>query len=150
VINLHYWPTPNGHKITLFLEESGLAYRIIPVNIGAGEQFTPEFLAISPNNRMPVIVDVEPADGGEPTYLAGHQYTIADMAAYPWIVPWERQQQDLNQFVALKRWFEGIASRPATQRAYAQAAEFPSRPTVIEETRKVLFGQTAASTEPSR
>jgi GST-like protein len=66
VINLHYWPTPNGHKITLFLEESGLPYRIVPVNIGAGEQFKPEFLALSPNNRMPAIVDLEPADGGEP------------------------------------------------------------------------------------
>jgi GST-like protein len=232
VINLHYWPTPNGHKITLFLEESGLPYRIVPVNIGAGEQFQPEFLALSPNNRMPAIVDLEPADGGEPIsvfesgaillyladktrqfiasdvrgrksalewlfwqvgglgpmagqnhhfsqyapekipyaidryvretnrlygvldrrlrnvpYLAGDQYTIADMAAYPWIVSWERQQQDLNQFVALKRWFEGIAKRPATERAYARAAEFPSRPTVNEETRKVLFGQTAANTE---
>jgi len=232
VIDLHYWPTPNGHKITLFLEESGLEYRIVPVNIGSGEQFKPEFLAISPNNRMPAIVDLEPADGGEPIsvfesgaillyladktrqfipsdvrgrkstlewlfwqvgglgpmagqnhhfsqyapekipyaiyryvketnrlygvldrrlsnvpYLAGDQYTIADMAAYPWIVPWERQQQDLNQFAALKRWFEGIAQRPATERAYARAAEFPSRPTVNEETRKVLFGQTAANTE---
>jgi GST-like protein len=66
VINLHYWPTPNGHKISLFLEESGLPYRIVPVNIGSGEQFTPEFLSISPNNRMPAIVDLEPADAGEP------------------------------------------------------------------------------------
>lgn len=66
MIDLHYWPTPNGHKITLFLEETGLAYRILPVNIGAGDQFKPEFLAISPNNRMPAIVDHAPADGGEP------------------------------------------------------------------------------------
>jgi len=83
-------------------------------------------------------------------YLAGDQYTIADMAAYPWIVPWERQQQDLNQFVALKRWFEGIATRQVTERAYARTAEFPSRATVNEESRKVLFGQTAANTERSR
>ena len=66
MIELHYWPTPNGHKITLFLEESGLPYTIKPVNIGKGEQFQPAFLAISPNNRMPAIVDTAPADGGEP------------------------------------------------------------------------------------
>jgi GSH-dependent disulfide-bond oxidoreductase len=231
MIDLHYWPTPNGHKITLFLEESGLPYRIVPVNIGKGDQFAPEFLAISPNNRMPAIVDHEPADGGQPvsvfesgaillyladksrrfipadlrgrkstlewlfwqvgglgpmagqnhhfgqyapeklpyaieryvketnrlygvldrrlsrsTFLAGGEYTIADMAAYPWIVPWERQQQDLNQFAALKRWFDGIAARPATRRAYARASEFSTVPTINEESRKVLFGQTAANT----
>ncbi len=66
MIDLHYWPTPNGHKITLFLEESGLSYRIVPVDIGRGEQFRPEFLAIAPNNRMPAIVDHAPQDGGEP------------------------------------------------------------------------------------
>jgi len=66
MIELHYWPTPNGHKITLFLEESGLPYTIKPVNIGKGEQFQPAFLAISPNNRMPAIVDTAPADGGDP------------------------------------------------------------------------------------
>jgi GST-like protein len=66
MIDLHYWPTPNGHKITLFLEEAGLPYRLVPVNIGAGEQFRPEFLAISPNNRMPAIVDHAPLDGGAP------------------------------------------------------------------------------------
>ena len=66
MIDLHYWPTPNGHKITLFLEEAGLPYRLLPVNIGSGEQFRPEFLAIAPNNRMPAIVDHEPADGGAP------------------------------------------------------------------------------------
>lgn len=66
MIDLHYWPTPNGHKITLMLEETGLDYRIVPVDIGAGDQFKPEFLAISPNNRMPAIVDHAPQDGGEP------------------------------------------------------------------------------------
>ena len=66
MIDLHYWPTPNGHKITLFLEEAGLPYRIQPVDIGRGEQFHPDFLAIAPNNRMPAIVDHEPADGGAP------------------------------------------------------------------------------------
>ncbi len=236
MIELYYWPTPNGHKITLFLEESAVPYRIVPVNIGTGEQFEPQFLAISPNNRMPAIIDRAPADGGEPIpvfesgaillyladktgrfipadirgrkstlewlfwqvaglgpmagqnhhfvqyapqkipyaidryvnetnrlygvldrrlshahFLAGDQYTIADMAAYPWIVPWQRQQQDLNEFPALKRWFDEIASRPATQRAYARAAEFASQPpTVNEASRKILFGQTAASTRGSQ
>jgi glutathione S-transferase len=66
MIELHYWTTPNGHKVTMFLEEAGLPYRIVPVNIGKGDQFKPEFLAISPNNRIPAIVDEEPADGGAP------------------------------------------------------------------------------------
>ena len=66
MIDLHYWPTPNGHKITLLLEETGLEYRILPVNIGKGEQFEPDFLKIAPNNRMPAIVDHAPADGGDP------------------------------------------------------------------------------------
>ncbi|MBM3655179.1 MAG: thiol:disulfide oxidoreductase, partial [Alphaproteobacteria bacterium] len=69
MIDLHYWPTPNGHKITIFLEETGLAYRIAPVDIGKGDQFKPEFLAISPNNRMPAIVDRAPDDGSAPVAL---------------------------------------------------------------------------------
>ena len=233
MIDLHYWPTPNGHKITLFLEETGTEYRIVPVNIGSGEQFTPAFLAISPNNRMPAIVDQAPADGGEPlsvfesgaillylaektrrfipgdlrgrkavlewlfwqvgglgpmagqnhhfgqyapeklpyaieryvketnrlygvldrrlqkqAFVAGADYSIADMACYPWIVPWERQQQNLNEFPALKGWFETIAARPATVRAYALASQFATRPVVDEASRSILFGQTAASTAP--
>ena len=66
MIDLHYWTTPNGHKITMFLEETGLAYKIFPVNIGKGEQFTPEFLAIAPNNRIPAMVDHAPKGGGKP------------------------------------------------------------------------------------
>ena len=66
MIDLHYWPTPNGHKITMFLEETGLPYKIVPVNIGEGEQFKPDFLEISPNNRMPAIVDHAPKDGSAP------------------------------------------------------------------------------------
>src|SRR5271165_3424197 len=69
MIDLYYWPTPNGHKITLFLEEASLPYRLVPVNIGTGEQFRPEFLAISPNNRMPAIVDHSPLDGSAPISL---------------------------------------------------------------------------------
>lgn len=230
MIDLHYWPTPNGHKITLFLEEAGLEYRILPVNIGKGDQFKPEFLAISPNNRMPAIVDHAPADGGAPVsvfesgailqylaektgrflptdlrgrttvmewlfwqvgglgpmagqnhhfaiyapekipyaidryvketnrlygvlnkrlagraFIAGDDYTIADMAAYPWIVPHERQGQNLDDFPDLKRWFTAIGERPATVRAYARAADYQNSPPTSPEVRAVLFGQTAAS-----
>ena len=207
MIELHYWTTPNGHKITIFLEEAGLPYRIVPVNISAGDQFKPEFLAIAPNNRIPAIIDEAPADGGPPIsvfesgailqYLAektgrflpadirgraqvmqwlfwqmgglgpmagqnhhfGHYaperipyaitryvqetgrlygvldkrladrefvanvYSIADMAIYPWIVPHERQQQQLDDFPHLKRWFSAIKGRPAVVRAYELARE---------------------------
>lgn len=228
MIDLHYWPTPNGHKITLLLEEARLDYKIIPVDISAGDQFKPDFLAIAPNNRMPAIVDHAPADGGAPIsifesgaillYLAekigrfipadvrgrksvlewlfwqvgglgpmagqnhhfvqyaperiayameryvketnrlygvldtrlgksanvaGEDYSIADMAIYPWIVPHQRQQQDLDTFPNLKRWFEAVAARPATIAAYAKGEPFTKRPTVTEEGKKVLFGQTA-------
>ena len=225
MIDLHYWTTPNGHKITLFLEEAGLEYRVHPVNIGRGDQFKPEFLAISPNNRIPAIVDRAPADGGEAIsvfesgaillYLAdktgrfipqdirgrtqaiewlnwqigglgpmlgqnhhfsqyapekvpyaidrytretarlygvldkrlsqhefvASDYSIADMAAYPWIVPHEKQGQSLDDFPNLKRWFHHIAERPATQRAYAVAESINTQPTVDEQSRNVLFGQ---------
>ncbi|ROQ30419.1 glutathione binding-like protein [Gallaecimonas pentaromativorans] len=229
MIDLYYWPTPNGHKITLFLEEAGLEYRIVPVDISAGDQFKPEFLAFSPNNRMPAIIDHAPADGGQAItvfesgailqyladktrqfwpkdvrahntvnewlfwqvgglgpmagqnhhfgvyapekidyainryvnetnrlygvlnkrlegrdFIAGSDYSIADMACYPWIVPHERQQQDLNQFPHLKRWFEAIAKRPATLRAYAKGeAVSNNRATVTEQGKQVLFGQKA-------
>src|SRR5271156_7136943 len=228
MIDLYYWPTPNGHKITLFLEEAGMPYTIVPVNIGKGEQFRPEFLAISPNNRMPAIVDHAPMERGSPisvfesgaillylaeksgtflpkdlrgrvevtqwlfwqvgglgpmagqnhhfsryapeklpyaieryvketnrlygvldrrltaqAYLAGPEYSIADIATYPWIVPWQLQSQDLSLFPALSRWFASIAARPGTVRAYARAEAFRAGPVVTEESRKVLFGQSA-------
>lgn len=230
MIDLHYWPTPNGHKITLFLEETGLPYTIHPVNISAGDQFKPDFLKIAPNNRMPAIVDHDPPGGGAPVsvfesgaillYLAektgqflpkdlrgryqvlqwlfwqmgglgpmagqNHHfvqyapekipyameryvketnrlygvlnrrlegrdfiddegYSIADMAAYPWIVPHERQQQKLEDFPNLKRWFEAIKARPATERAYEKGKQVNTTPTVNENSRSVLFGQTAAN-----
>ena len=229
MIDLHYWPTPNGHKITIFLEETATPYRILPVNIGAGEQFRPDFLKISPNNRMPAIVDQAPSDGGAPVpvfesgailvYLAektgrflpkdlrgrfevlqwlfwqmgglgpmagqNHHfaayapeklpyandryvketnrlyavldkrlgdrefvagaYSIADMASYPWIVPYERQGQKLEDFPNLKRWFEAIKARPATVRAYERAKEYQTVPPTAEEARKILFGQSAAT-----
>jgi GST-like protein len=228
MIDLYYWTTPNGHKITIFLEEAGLSYRIVPVNISKGEQFRPEFLAISPNNRMPAIVDQKPKDGGKPIsvfesgaillylsektgkyipeglrnrieviewlfwqmgglgpmagqnhhfahyapekvpyaieryvketnrlygvlnkrlanreFVAG-RYSIADMAIYPWIVPYERQGQKLDEFPDLKRWFLAVGERPAVHRAYARAKEINTQPTVSEESKKILFGQTAA------
>ncbi len=229
MIDLYYWPTPNGHKVTMFLEEAGLPYRIVPVNIRAGEQFKAEFLAISPNNRMPAIVDHTPTDGGNPlsvfesgailVYLAekaeqfipqdardhaevlewlfwqvgglgpmagqnhhfsrhapekipyaleryvketnrlygvldrrlsGREfvagaYSIADMAAYPWIVPHEAQGQRLADFPNLNRWFDAIRCRPATARAYEVGKAYEGNPTLTEEQRKILFGQTARS-----
>jgi GST-like protein len=229
MIELYYWPTPNGHKVTMFLEEAGLAYEIRPVDISAGDQFKPEFLAFSPNNRMPAIIDRAPADSGEPisvfesgaillylaqktgrfmpadvrgrntvtewlmwqmgglgpmagqnhhfgTYapeklpyaitryvnetnrlygvldrrLAGREfvageYSIADMAIYPWIVPHERQGQNLDDTPDLKRWFEAVRARPGTVAAYEKGKPLQGRPTVTEEGRKLLFGQTAAS-----
>jgi GST-like protein len=230
MIDVHYWTTPNGHKVTMFLEEAGVPYRLIPVNIGVGDQFKPEFLAISPNNRIPAIVDTEPAGGGasisvfesgaillylaEKTgrflpanlrgrtdviqwlfwqmgglgpmagqnhhfglyapekipyaidryvnetnrlygvlnkrladrgYIAG-DYSIADMASYPWIVPYQRQGQNLDEFPHLKRWFEAIRERPGTVRAYARVKEInPQQAPMSEDAKKILFGQTARS-----
>jgi len=226
VIDLYYWATPNGHKITIALEELGLPYQIKPVNIGKGEQFRPAFLRISPNNRIPAITDDAPTGGGEPisifesgailTYLAektgrllptdvrgrfevlqwvfwqvgglgpmagqNHHflqyapekipyaidryvretarlyrvldtrladrpyvaidYSIADIACYPWTVPHERQRQNLDDYPNLKRWFATIAQRPAVQRAYAVAAQLQSHP-FDDAAKKVLFGESA-------
>lgn len=227
MIDPYYWTTPNGHKITIFLEESGLEYRILPINIGKGDQFAPEFLRISPNNRIPAIVDQAPADGGEPValfesgailhYLAqktgrflsaelrgqtetlqwlfwqmgglgpmagqnhhfrlyakdkipyaidryvnethrlygvldkrlgdrefvASDYSIADMAIYPWIRPYENQGQDIDEFASLKRWFIAISERPAVERAYARADEIrqQSQPVDEQESHRILFGQ---------
>jgi GST-like protein len=227
MIELSYWTTPNGHKITIFLEESETPYRIIPINISKGEQFGEAFLKISPNNRIPAILDTAPADGGAPIsvfesgaileYLAektgkfmpadtrgkfevlqwlywqmgglgpmagqnhhfvqyapekipyameryiketnrlygvlnkrladrefvAGEYSIADMAAYPWIVPYERQKQNLDDFPHLKRWFHAIQARPAVVRAYGLAKEINQQPTVSQESRTHLFGQAA-------
>ena len=229
MIDLYYWTTPNGHKITLFLEEAGLPYRLLPINIGRGEQFAADFLRIAPNNRIPAIVDHAPADGGAPLslfesgaillyladkcgrfiasdlrgrnetlqwlfwqmgglgpmagqnhhfsqyapepiayaieryvketarlyavlnkqlsereFIAG-EYSIADMACYPWIVPHERQGQKLEDFPHLQRWFEAIRQRPATQRAYALVQDINPTPGLDAEAKKLLFGQDAAT-----
>jgi len=228
MIELHYWPTPNGHKVTMFLEEAGVPYVIKPVDIGKGAQFKPEFLAISPNNKMPAIVDRAPADGGEPisvfesgsillylanktkqfipqdlrgriavnewlfwqvgglgpmggqyghfsvyapekipyaierytnevrrllgvldrrlagrAFIAGDEYSIADMACYPWINPYSKAPLDLTPFAEVRRWHEAVAARPATQRAYALGPKVnpASGQPLSEEERRILFGQ---------
>jgi GSH-dependent disulfide-bond oxidoreductase len=229
MIDLYYWTTPNGHKITMMLEEAGMKYRVIPVNIGKGAQFDPAFLQIAPNNRIPAIVDHKPMHAmpsGEPLtlfesgaillYLADKSkkfldrknaywrkeaiqwlfwqmgglgpmagqnhhftqyapekipyaidryknetarlygvmdkrlsdreflastYSIADMAAYPWVVPYERQGMNLGDFPNLKRWFDAIKARPATVRAYEIAKSINTQPSVnSEESKRLLFG----------
>ena len=230
MIELHYWPTSNGHKITMALEEMGLPYDIHPVNIGKGEQFKPGFLAISPNNRMPAIVDRAPADGGGPLsifesgailiYLAekcgkflpkdlrgradvlqwlfwqvgglgpmagqkGHflhaapekvpyaidrytketdrllgvldrqlagreficgAYSIADMAAYPWVVSSQKRDPEvLANFANVRRWADAIAARPATIAAFAKGDPLQAQQASDAERQRNLFGQTAAN-----
>ena len=230
MIDLYYWPTPNGWKISIMLEESGLPYNFIPVNIGKGEQFLPEFLAISPNNRMPAIVDHAPAGGGAPVavfesgavllylaekagqflpeslreryqvmqwlmwqmgglgpmagqnghfllyapeklpyaierygkevdrlygvldaqlartkgYVAGAEYSIADMAIFPWVRTHKAQQVDLNRFPAVQRWYQSLFDRPAVKRGLDLGKEMRAG-ALTDDARKALFGQTASS-----
>jgi len=236
MIDLHYWPTPNGKKVTILLEECGLPYKIVPVNIGRGDQFSKEFLEMNPNHRMPVMVDHEPKGGGKPIalfesgaimmyiaekagkfypqdlrtkhdvnqwliwqmanqgpksgecghfrrvdqakegdqryaitrftdevnrlygvlnnqlykhkYLAGDQYTIADMICYPWTVNYKVQGQDIEEFKHVKRWAEEIAKRPAVQKGMAVGANLSTDVTKLpaEEQariRKLLYNQRA-------
>jgi GST-like protein len=232
MIDLYYCATPNGLKMAMFFSETGLPHRVIPVDISRGEQFKPEFLAISPNNKIPALVDHDPAEGTEPVvlfesgamllylaektdqlmptdlqgrmevlkwlfwqvgclgpmagqighfnvyapervpyaierytketnrlygvlnrrladrpFIAGEAYTIADIATYPWIVPHEGHGQNLDDFPHLQRWFEAVAARPATVRAYAgvQKAYSRRREDISEDERRVLLGQTADS-----
>ena len=227
MIDLYYWGTPNGLKARLALEELELPYTIHPINIAKGEQFEPEFLNLSPNNKIPAIVDHAPVDGGEPITLfesgaillylaektgrllspdlrlrattlewlfwqvaglgpmagqAGHfrihapeqvpygidrytrevarlygvldrqlegrdylvgDYSIADVASYPWIVPHDGHGQNLDGYSNLKRWFDAIAKRPAVVRTYADAkdAYAKNRPPMTDAERAVLFGK---------
>ena len=218
MIDVYYWPTPNGWKVTIALEEMAIPYRIVPVNIGLGEQFDPAFLAISPNNRIPAIVDTSPQDGAGPLsvfetgailiYLAeksgrflptrprersevvswlmwqmgglgpmlgqhGHfrlyapekidyaiqryrqealrlfgvldkrlegreficgDYSLADMACWPWVITYKSQQLDLDNFPRLRRWYDALKERPALRRGYA----------VGQELRKATFGNRVA------
>ncbi len=211
MLDLHYWPTPNGKKVTILLEECGLPYRVVPCRIALGDQFSDAFLAISPNNRMPALVDDEPGDDGAPIsvfesgaimvylaektgrflprdlrgrsevlqwvmwqmanqgpktgecghfrrlgdsqgdqsyavrrftdevnriygvlnnrlydrrYLAGDEYTIADMISYPWTLGWEAQGQRLDPFPYFQRWFDELGARPAVQRGMAVGADW--------------------------
>ena len=214
MIDYHYWTTPNGHKVAIFLEESGLEYRITEVNLSKNKQFSEDFLRIAPNNKIPAIVDDAPADGGAPVsifesgeiliyladkigrfipkdlrgrvevmqwlfwqvgglgpmagqqvffrraapetipfaierytdetkrlfgvlnkrladrpFLAGDDYTIADMATYPWTAPYTLLNQTIDDFPHVERWLDAIAARPATQRAYALAKQInPNAP----------------------
>lgn len=230
MIDLHYWPTPNGWKISIMLEECGLPYRFVPVNIGKGEQFLPEFLAISPNNRMPALVDDAPEGGGEaiavfesgailqylaektgrflPTdlrgryqtlqwlmwqmgglgpmagqnghfllyapekipyaierygkevdrlygvldtrlgqtgaHVAGADYSIADMAIFPWVRTHKAQGVELQKFPHVQRWYQQLFDRPAVQRGLALGKDLRA-PALTDEARKALFGQTAES-----
>src|SRR2546423_14670880 len=233
MIDLHYWTTPNGHKITIFLEETGLPYKIFPVNIGKGEQFAKDFLKISPTNRIPAMIDRDPPGGGAPIpvfesgamllyladktkkfiaqdlrgrtetlewlfwqmanlgpnsgqnnhfsnyavekipyamdryrnevnrlygvldrRLADHQYiagdySIADMASYPWIVPHERQGPTIAGFAHSKLSLGAIHALASVARSYAQAKEVNPNMGGIRtaEERAILFGQTAASVQ---
>jgi GST-like protein len=225
MIELYFWTTPNGYKPLIFLEETGLDYALVPVDIGAGAQFEPDFLKIAPNNRIPAIVDTAPAGGGKPIsvfesgailhylaektgrflptepaaradvqqwlfwqmgglgpmagqnhhfsnyapekipyaidryvketarlyrvldtrladrdFIAG-DYSIADMASYPWIVPYRNQGQDLADFPNLARWFAVVGAREAVKRAYAKGKALNTAPTVTEESKRILFGQ---------
>lgn len=223
MIDLYYWPTPNGWKISIALEELGLPYQLRPVNIGRGEQFAPDFLKISPNNRMPAIVDHAPPDGGAPLsifesgaillylaektsrlmpselrgrtevqqwlmwqmgglgpmsgqanhfkvyapekipygierytrevtrlygvmdrrlsdrpFLAG-DYSIADIASYPWVIGHERLEVDLTPFSNLLRWMKELGARPAVARGVELGKELPGE--LDDAARKILFGQ---------
>jgi len=236
MIDLYYWPTPNGKKVTIFLEEIALPYNLIPLDIGRGDQFSPDFLKINPNHRMPAIVDHAPLGGGdrpisvfesgaillylaektghlwprEPhqkydvvqwviwqmanqgpksgeaghfrrlgdkqgdqsyavrrftdevnrlfgvlnnrlydrPYLAGEDYSIADIACYPWATSWAAQGQDIEEFTYVKRWLEELAARPAVQRGMAIGKDLSVDPATLppeelERRAKILFNQRA-------
>ena len=225
MIDLYTWPTPNGHKIHIMLEECGLPYRVHAVNISAGDQFMPEFLAISPNNKIPALTDPDGPDGKPISlfesgaillylasktgrflprsdrqkwkvlewlmfqmggvgpmlgqnhhfrtyapekieyainrytnearrlygvmdrqlegrrFIAGNQYTIADMAIYPWLRNWKNQGIDWADFPRLHEWFERIGARPAVQRAVQVLAD-ARKPLTDDKARDILFGAT--------
>lgn len=124
MIDLYTWSTPNGRKVSIMLEELVLPYEVHPINIGKGEQFNPDYVAINPNSKIPSIVDRQGPDGKPVAmmesgailiYLAG-DYSIADIATYPWVARYEWHKTDLNDFPYVKRWFDAISARPAVQR----------------------------------
>ena len=226
MIDLYTWPTPNGHKVHIMLEETGLAYNVIPIDIGAGDQFKPDFLKISPNNKMPAMVDPEGPKGrpfslfesgailiylanktgkffsedpevryttlqwlmfqmggigpllgqahhfrmyapekieyainrytneanrlygvlerqlSESAFLAGKNYSIADIATFPWLRSHENQGVDLNDDPHVKAWFDKIAARPAVQRGVQVLAERRRQGPIDDKAREVMFGAT--------
>ena len=225
MIDVYSWPTPNGHKVHIMLEECGLPWRAIPVNIGKGDQFKPEFLAISPNNKIPAIVDPQGPDGkpislfesgailvylagktgkflpatdrgryevlqwlmfqmggvgpmlgqahhfrlyapeklpyaidrytkeagrlygvidkrlSHSPWLGGDEYSIADIATFPWLRSWQNQGVQITDYPHLHKWFERIAARPAVQRGVQVMAEL-RKPITDDKSREVLFGST--------
>jgi GSH-dependent disulfide-bond oxidoreductase len=227
MIEVWTWPTPNGHKVHIALEELGMSYQVVPINIGAGEQFKPEFLAVNPNHRIPAIVDPE-GPGGKPLklfesgailiylaekaggklipqdpatryiclewlmfqmggvgpmfgqwnhfaayaveklpyaierytnevarlhrvmehrlqeapYLAGDEYTIADIATFPWVRNPDRRGINLAEYPSVKRWHDGIAARPAVQRGVAVLADQQRQGSITDSERENLFGRT--------
>ncbi len=225
MIEVYSWPTPNGHKVHIMLEECGLPYRVIPVDIGSGAQFEPHFLALSPNNKIPAIIDPDGPDGtpislfesgaillylaskvgrflpkkvrdkyttlewlmfqmgsvgpmlgqthhfrlyapekiayavdrytnearriytvidkrlAHSTYIAGSEYTIADIAIFPWLRSWKNQGVSLSDYPQLKGWFDEIAARPAVQRGVQVLAD-ARRPLTDDKAREMLFGST--------
>jgi GST-like protein len=213
MIDLHYWPTPNGKKVTILLEELAVPYTIVPIHIGRGDQFSDGFLGISPNNRMPAMVDEKfgrfwpqddlrakyevaqwviwqmanqgpkfgerghfsrvPESEGDQAYakrrfndevhrlygvmnnrlydrpyLAGADYSIADMISYPWTASWKLQGIDLDEFKYFKRWFEELSERPAVQKGMAVTAGEPEDPASLipeEQARRrsILYNQRA-------
>ncbi len=235
MLDIHYWPTPNGKKVTILLEECGLEYRIVPCAIGKGDQFSPQFLRISPNNRMPALVDHSPAGGGAPIavfesgamllyigekagqffpqdlagkyevvqwvvwqmanqgpkfgershfhrladtrgdqsyarrrfddevnrlfgvmnnrlhgrrYLAGDEYSIADMASYPWSVAYQSHGQDMGEFPYVQRWIDELGARPGVQRGMEAGKELATdysklSDAEIEKLSAMLYNQRA-------
>ncbi|MGE0723476.1 MAG: glutathione S-transferase N-terminal domain-containing protein [Alphaproteobacteria bacterium] len=225
MIELYTWPTPNGQKVHILLEETGLPYNVHAVNIGAGEQFAADFLKISPNNKMPAIVDTDGPGGkpfpvfesgailmylgektgqfypkdpatrwtvvqwvmfqmasvgpmfgqrghfrnyapekigyaldrysneakricgvmdrrlGEAKWLAGDEYTIADMACYPWLVSFRNGEGPVHEFANLSRWMETIGARPATERGMKVLADRRRQGSISEKERAILFGK---------
>lgn len=223
MIDLYSWPTPNGHKIHIMLEECGLAYQAHPINIGTGDQFAPEFLKISPNNKIPALVDSDGPDGqpislfesgaillylaaktgkflpqsdrdkydvlqwlmfqmggvgpmlgqahhfriyapervayaynrytneakrlygvmdkqiSQHPYIAGAQYSIADIAIFPWLRSWQNQGIEWADYPHLKKWFDRIAARPAVQRGVQVLADL-RKPLVDDKAREMMFG----------
>ncbi len=164
MIDLYYWPTPNGWKASIALEEMELAYRVVPVNIGRGDQFKPEFLRISPNNRMPAIVDHEPVGGGEPLamfesgaiflYLAEKSGRFLPRGArerYD-VTQWVMWQIDLDQYRHLRRWYDALKERPALRRGFEVGRDIRGLGSGAgkgpdEQARKHLFGKTSPTGE---